>query len=61
MSVAGREFSYDLIKKLTGLAEQELLSRLSVLKDSELLYERGRYFFRKRRPAPLSSFPQRLL
>jgi tetratricopeptide (TPR) repeat protein len=45
MSVIGREFSYDLIKRITGLAEheQELLSHLSVLKDSELLYERGIY------------------
>jgi class 3 adenylate cyclase/tetratricopeptide (TPR) repeat protein len=42
-SAVGREFSYDLIKRLTGLAEQELLSHLSVLKDSELLYERGIY------------------
>jgi predicted ATPase/class 3 adenylate cyclase len=40
-SVAGREFSYDLIKMVTGLAEQQLLSHLSVLKDSELVYERG--------------------
>ena len=36
-----REFSYDLIKRVTGLPEQELLSYLSTLKDSELLYERG--------------------
>ncbi|NIS72617.1 MAG: AAA family ATPase, partial [Proteobacteria bacterium] len=45
MSVIGREFSYDLIKRITGLAEQEqeLLSQLSVLKDSELLFERGIY------------------
>jgi class 3 adenylate cyclase/tetratricopeptide (TPR) repeat protein len=42
-SVAGREFSHDLIKKLTELLEEELLSHLSVLKDSELLYERGIY------------------
>jgi ABC-type oligopeptide transport system substrate-binding subunit len=42
-SAVGREFSYDLIKSLTGLAEQELLSHLSALKDSELLYERGIY------------------
>jgi tetratricopeptide (TPR) repeat protein len=41
--VVGREFSYDLIKRLIGLPEQELLSQLSVLKDSELLYERGIY------------------
>jgi predicted ATPase len=36
ISAVGRESSYDLIKRLTGLAEQELLSHLSVLKDSEL-------------------------
>jgi predicted ATPase len=42
-SVIEREFSYDLIKQVTGLPEQELLSRLSTLKDSELLYERGIY------------------
>jgi tetratricopeptide (TPR) repeat protein len=42
-SVVGREFSQDLIQKVTGLSERELLSRLSVLRDSELLYERGIY------------------
>jgi tetratricopeptide (TPR) repeat protein len=42
-SVAGREFSQELIEKVTGLSERELLSHLSVLKDSELLYERGIY------------------
>jgi class 3 adenylate cyclase/tetratricopeptide (TPR) repeat protein len=42
-SVVGREFMYDLIKRVTGLAEQELLAQLSVLKESELLYERGIY------------------
>ena len=42
-SVIEREFSYELIKKVTGLPEQELLSHLSALKDSELLYERGIY------------------
>jgi hypothetical protein len=42
-SVIEREFSYELIKRATGLLEQELLSHLSVLKDSELLYERGIY------------------
>jgi len=42
-SVMGREFDYTLINTLTGLAEQELLSHLSVLKDAELLYERGIY------------------
>ncbi|MGD8521667.1 MAG: AAA family ATPase, partial [Desulfobacterales bacterium] len=42
-SVIEREFSYELIKRVTGLPEQELLSYLGVLKDSELLYERGVY------------------
>jgi len=42
-SVIEREFSYPLINRVTGLPEQELLSNLSVLKDSELLYERGIY------------------
>ncbi|MBE9570188.1 MAG: tetratricopeptide repeat protein [Proteobacteria bacterium] len=42
-SVIEREFSYKLIKQLTGLPEQELLSHMSALKDSELLYERGIY------------------
>jgi len=42
-SVVEREFSYPLINRVTGLPEKELLSHLSVLKDSELLYERGLY------------------
>jgi tetratricopeptide (TPR) repeat protein len=42
-SVIEREFSYDLIKRVTGLPEQQLLTHLSALKDSELLYERGVY------------------
>jgi class 3 adenylate cyclase/tetratricopeptide (TPR) repeat protein len=42
-SVIEREFGYELIKRIVGLPEQELLSHLSVLKDSELLYERGIY------------------
>jgi len=42
-SVIEREFSYPLINRLMGLPEKELLSHLSVLKDSELLYERGIY------------------
>jgi class 3 adenylate cyclase/tetratricopeptide (TPR) repeat protein len=40
-SVVGREFSHDLISRVTSLAKQELVSHLSALKDSELLYERG--------------------
>jgi len=42
-SVIEREFSYELIKRVTGISQEELLSHLSVLKDSELLYERGIY------------------
>ena len=42
-AVIGRELGYDLIKKVMGLSERELLSHLSCLKDSELLYERGIY------------------
>ena len=40
-SVIEREFKYELIKRVTDLPEKELLSLLSVSKDSELLYERG--------------------
>jgi predicted ATPase len=42
-SVIEREFSYELIKRVINIPEQELLSLLSVLKDSELIYERGIY------------------
>jgi len=42
-SVIEREFSHELIKRVTSLSLEELLSHLSVLKDSELLYERGIY------------------
>jgi class 3 adenylate cyclase len=42
-SVIEREFTYELIERITGLPERELLSHLSVLKNSELLYERGIY------------------
>jgi class 3 adenylate cyclase/tetratricopeptide (TPR) repeat protein len=42
-SVIEREFSYDLIQKVTGLPEKQLLSDLSILKDTELLFERGIY------------------
>ena len=38
-----REFGHGLIKRVTGLPERELLSNLAVLKDSELIYERGIY------------------
>jgi tetratricopeptide (TPR) repeat protein len=40
-SVIEREFSYELLQRVTRLPKDELLSNLSVLKDSELLYERG--------------------
>jgi predicted ATPase/class 3 adenylate cyclase len=40
-SVIEREFSYELIKRVTGYSEQALLSHLSALRDSELVYERG--------------------
>jgi class 3 adenylate cyclase/tetratricopeptide (TPR) repeat protein len=42
-SVIEREFSYKLIKEVTELPEQKILSQLSVLRDTELLYERGIY------------------
>jgi class 3 adenylate cyclase/tetratricopeptide (TPR) repeat protein len=42
-SAIGREFSCDLIKRMTGLSEFELHSYLSGLRDAELLYERGIY------------------
>lgn len=40
-SLIEREFSYKLIKAAMHLPEEELLRRLSILKDAELLYERG--------------------
>ncbi len=40
-SVIEREFSYQIIEQLIDLTEQELISYLSVLKNAELLYERG--------------------
>ncbi len=42
-SVIEREFSYPLMKRIVPFPEQELLSHLSILKDTELLYERGIY------------------
>ncbi len=42
-SIIEREFSHDLLKRITELPEHEILSYLSALKDSELLYERGIY------------------
>ncbi len=42
-SVIGREFRHKLLNKLIPFSEQELLAHISVLKNSELLYERGVY------------------
>jgi tetratricopeptide (TPR) repeat protein len=42
-SVIEREFNYELLKRLTDISNQKLLSHLSVLNDSELIYERGIY------------------
>jgi tetratricopeptide (TPR) repeat protein len=42
-SAIEREFGYELIQRVMGIPVQELLSHLSALKDSELLYERGIY------------------
>ena len=40
-SVIEREFSYELIKEVTDLSKQALLSHLSAMRNSELVYERG--------------------
>jgi class 3 adenylate cyclase/tetratricopeptide (TPR) repeat protein len=40
-SAIEREFSYLMLKEVTELPEQDLLSNLSILKDTELIYERG--------------------
>ena len=40
-SAIGREFSCELIKRVTGIPMPEMTPHLSVLRDSELLYERG--------------------
>ncbi|MGV7222981.1 MAG: adenylate/guanylate cyclase domain-containing protein [Nitrospinales bacterium] len=42
-SVAGREFNHDLIRRITELPDEDLLSYLSTLKESELIYESGIY------------------
>jgi predicted ATPase/class 3 adenylate cyclase len=42
-SVIEREFSHELIKKVSELSEKKLLSLLSVLKDAEVIFERGLY------------------
>jgi tetratricopeptide (TPR) repeat protein len=40
-STIEREFSYELIQRVTELDDKELLPHLSALRDAELLYERG--------------------
>ena len=42
-SVFGRNFSHSMIARVKSLPEYELLSRLSILMYSGLLYERGTY------------------
>jgi class 3 adenylate cyclase/tetratricopeptide (TPR) repeat protein len=42
-SVIEREFTHELIKGAIGIDKQKLLDHLRVLKDSELLFERGIY------------------
>ena len=42
-SVIEREFNHSLLKSVIGGSEQDLLTSLSVLKDVELIYERGLY------------------
>ena len=40
-SVIDREFGWALIKEVTGIPDMELLSRISHLKEAELIFERG--------------------
>jgi predicted ATPase/class 3 adenylate cyclase/DNA-binding NarL/FixJ family response regulator len=40
-AVIGREFRWELLQAITGLADQELLVHLDALTDAELLYTRG--------------------
>ncbi len=40
-AIIEREFGYELLNRVTGLTEQELLISLNALKDVELIYERG--------------------
>jgi predicted ATPase len=42
-SAIEREFSYQLLRAVTAMDEQELIQHLSGLKDAELIYERGIY------------------
>ena len=40
-SVVGREFPWNLLERVAGMTEMELIAALSALKDAELVYERG--------------------
>jgi len=40
-SVIDREFNLDLIRVVSALPDRELLSSLAVLKNSEMIYEKG--------------------
>ena len=40
-SAIEREFSFQVIKRVTDISDLELISHLSALKDAELIYERG--------------------
>jgi predicted ATPase/class 3 adenylate cyclase len=42
-AVIGREFNHDIIKHVADLSQDQLLSTLSLLKETEHLYERGIY------------------
>lgn len=42
-SIIEREFSYELIKNVTKLSENKLKTYLTMLRDAELIYERGLY------------------
>ena len=42
-SVIEREFSYELIKFVADIQKEELLSHFTILKDAELIYEKGVY------------------
>ncbi len=42
-AVVGREFGYDIMKRVTGLPNEELKSQLAFSKDIEIIYEQGVY------------------
>ena len=42
-SVIEREFGYELVKRVSGLSEEELLFHLGVIKRVELVHERGQF------------------